>query len=90
MYRTQTSNSFRKSYKKLKPKDKEELKKVVALIESNQELPEKYKNHFLTGNFKDCQECHVRPDLLLIYQKKQKELILYLIELGSHSKLFGK
>lgn len=50
---------------------------MVSLIESNQELPEKYKNHFLTGNFKDCQECHVhvRPDLLFIYQKNQKELI---------------
>ncbi len=50
-------------------------------------LDEKYKNHALIGNYVDHLECHVQPDLLLIYKNTPDELTL--IRLGSHSELFG-
>ena len=50
-------------------------------------LDEKYKNNALIGNYVDHLECHVQPDLLLIYKNTPDELTL--IRLGSHSELFG-
>lgn len=90
MLTIKTSSSFRKSYKKISSKDKPELKKVLELLENDITLPAKYNNHPLSGNYKNCQECHIKPDLLLIYKKSKQELILYLIEIGSHSDLFAK
>ena len=50
----------------------------------------KYNDHKLKGNYKDYRECHIKPDLLLIYKKKEEVLILTCIDLGSHSELFRK
>lgn len=51
-------------------------------------LPEKNRDHDLTGNWVDYRECHLKPDLLLIYKKVDSE-VLRLARLGSHSELFG-
>ncbi|ECC1461956.1 type II toxin-antitoxin system YafQ family toxin, partial [Campylobacter coli] len=51
-------------------------------------LERKYKDHKLKGEFKELRECHVKPDLLLIYQKQDDKLILTCINIGSHSELF--
>lgn len=55
-------------------------------------LDVKYKNHNLTNdkNYKNCSECHIEPDWLLVYQYINNELILLLINTGSHSELFDK
>ncbi|QED93025.1 type II toxin-antitoxin system YafQ family toxin (plasmid) [Eikenella exigua] len=50
-------------------------------------LPEKYSDHKLSHNWADCRDCHIRPDLVLIY-RKTKENVLQLIRLGTHSELF--
>ena len=42
----------------------------------------------MTGDYKDCRECHIEPDWLLIYKKYESELILMLVRTGSHSDLF--
>ena len=52
------------------------------------ELPAKYKAHYLSGNWKGYLECHIKPDWLLIYQTNIDEVILY--RTGSHSNLFKK
>lgn len=52
-------------------------------------LPQNYKDHLLSGNYKGCRECHIRPDLLLIYRIHEEVLELALVEVGSHSDLFG-
>lgn len=49
-------------------------------------LPEKYKDHALTGEWKGFRDCHIRPDLVLIYSKYDN--ILQLNRLGTHSELF--
>ena len=54
-------------------------------------LPENWKDHQLKGNFKDYRECHIggAGDWLLVYQKRDKDLILYLYGTGSHTDLLG-
>ena len=64
------------------------LEVVVDTLASGQELPMKYKDHALIGNYKGCRECHITPDWLLIYEVDGNELILYLTRTGSHSDLF--
>ena len=88
MYSIFRTNSFKKQYKKLSSTDKELLKEIIVLLAQNQQLDEKYKNHKLTGNFKDLRECHVKPDLLLIYKINNDILELALVQVGSHSSLF--
>ncbi len=60
---------------------------VDALAEGN-ELPPKYRDHSLGGNYKNCRECHITPDWLLIYEISEGDLILYLTRTGTHSDLF--
>ncbi len=83
------TNSFKKDYKKLNLKDKELLKEVIIKLSNNEELDLKYKDHKLIGNFVDCRECHIKPDLLLIYRINNDILELALTRVGSHSSLFN-
>ena len=55
-----------------------------------QELEEKYHAHILTGNRRGQWECHIRPDWLLIWEVHEQEIVLVLLNTGSHSDLFGK
>lgn len=64
------------------------LEDVIEILASGQLLPEKYKDHNLTGNYYDCRECHITPDWFLIYKINNNELILYLTRTGTHSDLF--
>lgn len=61
---------------------------VVDTLAAGNELPEKYRDHSLSGNFAGCRECHITPDWLLIYEIANEELILYLTRTGTHSDLF--
>ncbi|WP_347315553.1 type II toxin-antitoxin system YafQ family toxin [Thermodesulfobium sp. 4217-1] len=56
---------------------------VVDKLLKNQPLEKKFKDHALVGNFSNLKECHLKPDLLLIYQLLDDELRL--IDIGSHS-----
>lgn len=57
------------------------------MLAKGQELPEQYKDHELSGNFKGKRECHLQPDWLLMYQYNKNELVLLLIRTGSHSEI---
>ena len=50
-------------------------------------IPDKYRDHALSGEWAGCRDCHVKPDLVLIYEKIDNDLIL--IRLGTHAELFG-
>ena len=65
-----------------------ELKPVIVALVTDQLLAAKYRDHELNGDWKGYRECHVKPDLLLIYRKVDTD-ILRLARLGSHSALFG-
>lgn len=65
-----------------------ELNKVLDLLIKGEELPLKNYNHRLIGEFRDCFECHIKPDILLVYQVEKSEITIILLRIGSHSKLF--
>lgn len=93
-YKIKYSNIFKKQLKKLLKQGKniDKLLFVVEKLAKNELLDSKYKDHSLLDNkyYKDCRECHIEPDWLLIYKYNNDEIILYLVESGSHSELFGK
>ena len=64
------------------------LEEIVNKLANGEELPERNRDHALTGNYKGCRECHIKPDWLLIYQIIDEELILFLTRTGTHSDLF--
>ena len=66
----------------------DELKSVLLTLVTDQPLDAKFRDHDLTGDWAGYRECHVKPDLLLIYRKSEPDL-LRLARLGSHSELFG-
>ena len=69
-------------------KPKSELWEVIDALAEGLQLPEAYRDHPLHGNFEGSRECHIRPDLLLVYTLEGDEL-LRLERLGSHSEIFG-
>ncbi|PID48392.1 MAG: type II toxin-antitoxin system mRNA interferase toxin, RelE/StbE family [Proteobacteria bacterium] len=81
------SKSFKKNLKKFR-KEVDLIKDIVKRLANDEILEPKYKDHALKGNFKGFRECHVRPDLVLIYEKDEGILVLTAINIGSHSGLF--
>ena len=84
------TTQFKKDYKLAQKRgvDVEELFKVIELLQKQKPLPPEKKDHLLHGNYKGYRECHVRPDLLLIYKVNNKELELLLFRSGTHSDLY--
>ena len=82
--------TFRKDFKRIVKRgyDIRLLEKVIEILASGNSLPEKYRDHSLNGFYKDCRECHITPDWLLVYQINDNELILYLTRTGTHSDIF--
>lgn len=64
------------------------LRKVIDMLANGETLPEKYKNHPLKGKLKGFYDCHVMPDLVLIYRIEKERLILLLFDIETHSNLF--
>lgn len=93
-YEVVYSAKFKKSLKKVLKQGKniDELKSVIDKLTLKEELDPKFRNHKLIDdkNYKDCYECHIKPDWLLIYQYIDNELLLLLTNTGSHSDLFNK
>lgn len=93
-YDIETTTQFRKNYKKIRKQGKNvnKLIEVLETLANGEELAAKYKNHKLIDDniFKDCYECHISPDWLLIYKYKNDNLVLMLFATGSHSDLFKK
>jgi mRNA interferase YafQ len=80
---------FKKDFKKLfsSGSDLDRLAFVIRTLQAEELLPERNRDHALTGNYIGHRECHISPDWLLIYQTTETELIL--VRTGSHSTLFG-
>jgi mRNA interferase YafQ len=63
-----------------------ELAAVLSALAADLALAARHRDHALTGNWKDFRDCHVKPDLVLIYSKPDEQALL-LVRLGSHSEL---
>jgi len=88
MYEIFRTSSFKKDYKKLNKSEKSLLKEIIIKLANKEVLEEKYKDHKLIGDYLGCKECHIKPDLLLVYRIDDEILELALVRVGSHSKLF--
>ncbi len=84
------SSRFKKDYKQMIKRGckQEDFRKVIDILVANEPLPDKYRDHNLSGNYKGFRECHINPDWLLIYRTDNDVLTLTLIRTGTHSNLF--
>lgn len=89
-YIIKTTNKFQKDLKRVQKRgyDLSLLKEIIKKLANGETLPEKNKDHFLTGNYAGKRECHITPDWLLIYEIDGENLFLYLTRTGTHSDLF--
>ena len=90
IYQIQITNRFKKSLGLSYRRDLnlELLKDVVYTLAKGEKLHAKYRAHILEGYKMVIWECHIQPDWLLLWQQLAGELILILLDTGSHSDLF--
>ena len=91
-YTVKTTSQFKKDFKLAMKRglNIDLLETVIATLALGEPLPDKNKDHALTGNWIGHRECHILPDWLLIYRIEEEVLILTLARSGTHSALFGK
>lgn len=91
-YRIEYTSKFKKQLRKIlkQKKDEQLLLEIITKLANLEELEPKYKNHNLINNriYKDCSECHLKPDWLLVYKYIDDKLVLLLFSTGTHSDLF--
>jgi mRNA interferase YafQ len=90
MLKIKPTTQFKNDLKKFKHNQSiiNELDSVLRALVQRKALPTKYQDHNLSGNRKGHRECHVKPDILLIYRVDEANEILILTRIGSHSELF--
>lgn len=81
-------NTFKKDYKNVKKQgaDLEAIRQVISQLQTCEILEPKLKDHSLSGEYKDFRECHVKSDLIIIYQRNSE--VLHLFRIGRHQDLF--
>ena len=86
------TSQFKKDYKLAMKRglDISLLEDIIAKLALGESLPEKNRDHALSGNWNGYRECHILPDWLLIYKLEDNVLILTLARTGTHSNLFNK
>jgi len=85
------TSQFKRDYKRESKGQHREIladdfTEVLTALADDQPLAEKYRDHAITGDWKDHRDCHIKPDLVLIYRKPDADK-LQLVRLGSHSEL---
>ncbi len=85
------SRRYKTSFKRLsrhKDFNLDTLERVVGALARGDKLAAKHRDHQLSGELKEYRECHIGNDMLLMYQRHEKVLVLLLVDLGSHDALF--
>ena len=90
MYQVVFTTEMKRSLKLMKKRGKnlEKLYDVVECLASGNTLPDKHREHQLTGKYCKYKECHIEPHWLLIYKIESEILLLTFVRTGSHSDLF--
>lgn len=90
MYTIKPTKKFQKDLKKIQKRgyNISALTEILKKLAAGVKLPEKNRDHFLTGEYAGMRECHVQPDWLLIYEISNDNLFLYLTRTGTHGDLF--
>ena len=93
LYTVIPTTLYKKELKKYlkQPKKLDKREKIVQiLIEKGSEgIPTDKNPHMLVGNYKGCMECHIEPDLLLIWKQYEEDKLITLNRIGTHSELFS-
>jgi len=92
MRRIEPTPAFRKDFKREKRAGHHTdldslLSEILSLLVEDKPLSPRNRDHALSGNWRDHRECHLKPDLLLIYRKADAD-VLQLVRMGSHTELF--
>ncbi len=82
------TTQFKKDFKRIlsQGKDTKKIETVIRLLLKKEKLDQQYKDHSLSGKWKNHRDCHIEPDWILIYSATKNNLILE--RTGSHSELF--
>jgi len=93
VYKIKPSTQFKKDLKRIqksgkKKNDLKEIKRIIDELAIPAALPKKNKDHPLSGEYFKYRECHIFPDLLLVYNQDDDQQKLFIYRIGSHSELF--
>ncbi|MCR4323034.1 MAG: type II toxin-antitoxin system YafQ family toxin [Candidatus Azambacteria bacterium] len=93
MHLIHPTKNYEKSYLKLlksgaKKKVFDDIALVIDILACGEVLDAKYRDHKLQGDYTGYRECHIRADLLLVYQIREGALVLVLVDIGTHAYLF--
>lgn len=82
---------FKKDMKRKRKQGAElaKIDEVITMLRSGEPLPERNRDHALSGTYHGHRECHIEPDWLLIYRIDSNLLVLTAVRTGSHSELLG-
>nr|WP_321310363.1 type II toxin-antitoxin system YafQ family toxin [uncultured Campylobacter sp.] len=86
-YEIKLSKTCKKNLKKLSAEQKLHFLSVIEKLANNEKLEKKYQDHALKGDLVGYRDCHLEPDLILVYKKINDELIIYCLNIGSHAKI---
>ena len=91
MRRSERTKAFKRDFRRVNATPRHQdlnnlLPAILTLLATDTPLPAKYVDHALRGEWKDFRDCHVKPDLILMYRKIGSEA-MQLVRLGSHSEL---
>ena len=93
MLKLEFTGRFKKDYKIAVKQgcNPKKLEEVLALLQKEEILPSIYRDHQLVNarNYQNMRECHIEPDLLIIWVEYEEEKEISLLRLGSHAELFG-
>ena len=92
MYTIRFTGEFKRQMKLCERRgyDMELLRTAIRILSTEGKLPEMYQPHLLHGNREGQWECHIQPNWLLVWEQHDKELVLVMLNTGTHSDLFGK
>lgn len=84
------TKSFKQDYKKLNSRERQDADEIIQKLLANQSLEPRNHDHPLHGSYEGYRECHIHPDLLLVYKKNLDDSILILTcyRISSHTNIF--
>ncbi|MEA4975412.1 MAG: type II toxin-antitoxin system YafQ family toxin [Paludibacter sp.] len=90
MYSVEYTNRFKKDIKRAIKRgyDLTLIEKAIDLLQNTGKLPAQYKPHVLSGKYAGMQECHIKPDWLMVWEQDDNKLTLLFLATGTHSDLF--
>lgn len=90
MYKIKRTNGFKKSFKRCIKRgfDIKRFETVLGYLSESGSVPDAYRPHKLSAKFNYAWECHITSDWILVWQKNEEELILLLVDMGTHFDLF--